>query len=168
MVSLNGGERVVIEIGSMYQDAGVTAIDDRDGDLTDKVSFLAGSLFTRPDDGLKIHLDAEQSFKSSSNGYRVHTWANLLDSNQIFQKKYNDEDNRNRPTVVQNALNGKTVVRFDASQHNGQYLTLEELDTLDFRKSLSIFVVSQNLQNSGAIIGMYSTENNTPSSGSDW
>ena len=46
VVSLNGEERVVIEIGSMYQDAGVTAIDDRDGDLTDKVSFLAGSLFT--------------------------------------------------------------------------------------------------------------------------
>ena len=39
VVSLNGEERVVTK--GMYQDAGVTAIDDRDGDLTDKVSFLA-------------------------------------------------------------------------------------------------------------------------------
>ena len=79
VITLLGEETITIEAGTPFNDPGVRAGDDRDGDLSDIV-FLDNSL---PKSGLVLHLNAAD-LEGLSDGDQLSTWTDGSSNGLVF------------------------------------------------------------------------------------
>ncbi|SVD35619.1 uncharacterized protein METZ01_LOCUS388473, partial [marine metagenome] len=99
VVTLLGEETITIEAGTPFEDPGVRAGDDRDGDLTHAVIFEN----PLPKAGLVLHLDAS-SLEGLANGDRLTEWKDRSSNGYTFTAPataptYNAKGLRDRPAV---------------------------------------------------------------------
>ena len=111
VITLLGDETITIEAGTPFNDPGVRAGDDGDGDLSDIV-FLDNSL---PKSGLVLHLNAAD-LEGLSDGDQLSTWTDGSSNGLVFNAsstapKFKESGLRSQPAV--------TFTGTEAMIHNG-------------------------------------------------
>ena len=102
VITLKGKEKITIKVGDKFKDEGATAIDKKDGDLTDKI-VVTGKVDTSKKGTYTLTYTVEDKAKNKATKTRK----------VIVEEKKNDKDDDDDDDNKKNTIGGNTVTPGD-------------------------------------------------------